>query len=110
MATEELIERLGCHRCRIVTLPYKDANECLEKGISREEIQKCFDEARTLDPEELKPARSYVDQVIDEFYPKEGAVIGYKSPWQYAQDKILFRPLSFQFGLVLMAIGGVFNC
>ncbi len=91
IATEELIERLGRHRCRIVTLPYKDANECLEKGISKEKIQKCFEEARTLDPEELKPARSYVDQVIDEFYPKEGALIGYKPPWQYAQGKILFR-------------------
>lgn len=91
-ATDEIIERLGRHRCRIVNLPYKDANECLQKGVPASEIQKCFDEATTFDPVELKPANFFINQVIEEFYPKENAFIGYYSPWQYAKGKIFFRP------------------
>lgn len=91
-AVAELIERLGRHRCRVVKLPYKDANECLQKDVSKEEIQRCFDEARTLEPEELKAASEFVNEVIDQFYPKEGMVLGYNPPWNYTKGKILFRP------------------
>ncbi|RUQ96565.1 bifunctional DNA primase/helicase [Legionella septentrionalis] len=92
IATKELIERLGRHRCRVVKLPLKDANECLQAGVAEEAIKKCFDLAKTLDPDELKPASQFVGQVIDEFYPKPGTFIGYSSPWEKATDKILFRP------------------
>lgn len=91
-AVNEIISRLGRHRCRLVTLPYKDANECLQKGIKKEEIHQCFDDARTLEPEELKPASAFVDAVINEFYPKEDTTLGYELPWQYAKNKILLRP------------------
>lgn len=90
-ATLELIERLGRHRCRIVKLPYKDANECLQAGVTQEEIQQCFDMAHTLDPDELKSAHEFVDQVIDEFYPQPGVILGYNAPWEKTNDKILFR-------------------
>ncbi|MDW9176990.1 toprim domain-containing protein [Legionella pneumophila] len=92
IATCELVERLGRHRCHIVKLPYKDANECLQANVSREVIQQCFDEARTLDPEELKSANEFVDQVIDEFYPSPDAHLGYEAPWEKTKGKILFRP------------------
>lgn len=91
-ATHELIERLGRHRCRIVDLPYKDANECLQKGVIKENIKKCFDVARTLDPEELRSASLYTEEVIEEFYPNAQTMLGYTPPWQYAHNKILFRP------------------
>ncbi|HAT1781230.1 TPA: toprim domain-containing protein [Legionella pneumophila] len=91
-ATIELLERLGRHRCRLVKLPYKDANECLQKAVSPEEIQECFEKAKTLDPEELKSAKEYAEQVIEEFYPPEGTHLGYESPWDKARSKILFRP------------------
>ncbi len=91
-AVVELIGRLGRHRCRVVEFPYKDPNECLQKGVTKDEIQKCFDEARTLDPDELKQASYFVDQVVNEFFPKEGTILGYNPPWQYALGKILFRP------------------
>ncbi|HEO1402482.1 TPA: toprim domain-containing protein [Legionella pneumophila] len=92
IATIELLERLGRHRCRIVKLPYKDANECLQKEVSQEEIHKCFENAKTLDPEELKSAKEFANQVIDEFYPLEGAHLGYEAPWEKTKGKILFRP------------------
>ncbi len=37
-ATTELMQRLGSHRCRIVKLPAKDANDCLMAGMSQEVI------------------------------------------------------------------------
>ena len=91
-AVSELVERLGRHRCRIVKLPYKDANECLQAGVTANEIRKCFNEARSLDPEELKPASSYVQEVIDEFYPVNGSEVGIPPPWDKVKGKILFRP------------------
>ena len=91
-AVIELVERLGRHRCRIVKLPYKDANECLKANITQNEIQECFNRAHPLDPEELKAANQFVDQVIDEFYPPQGKHLGYTSPWEKVTGKILFRP------------------
>lgn len=92
IATKELIERLGRHRCRVVKLPYKDANECLQHGISKEVMQQCIAEAKTLDPEELKSATEFTEQVIEEFYPLPGTALGYETPWSKTKDKILFRP------------------
>ena len=92
IATKELIERLGRHRCRVVKLPLKDANECLQAGIAVETIKNCFSNAKTLDPDELKSASYFVEQVIEEFYPKSGAFIGYNAPWEKTTGKILFRP------------------
>lgn len=86
-ATQDLIQRLGRHRCRVVTLPFKDANECLQNGVSAVEVKRCFDLAIAQDPDELKRANSFVDQVINEFYSPEG-LIGYKLPWAKTHDKI----------------------
>lgn len=91
-ATLELVERLGRHRCRIVKLPYKDPNECLQHNVTKELLQQCFKEAKSLDPEELKSAHEFFDQVIDEFYPISGTCLGYEAPWQKTKGKILFRP------------------
>lgn len=33
-AAREIASRLGEHRCRLVTLPYKDINECLMNGVN----------------------------------------------------------------------------
>jgi len=91
-AADELIDRLGRHRCRIVELPHKDPNACLQTGMKVEEINKYFSEAKILDPQELKRASHYVDQVIETFYPPSGSHLGYTTPWEKVKDKILFRP------------------
>lgn len=90
-ATLEIIERLGRHRCRVVKLPHKDANECLQKGVTLEQFAACFMQARTMDPEELKNARDYVEDVIAEFYPPEGMPPGLLLPWSKASGNIAFR-------------------
>ena len=90
-AALEIIERLGRHRCRVVKLPHKDANECLQQGVTMEALAACFVQARTMDPEELKNARDYVDDVIAEFYPSDDMPCGMLLPWQKAGGSIAFR-------------------
>ena len=65
-ATEELINRLGRHRCRVVSLPCKDINECRKQGMTAAEIEKLVTDAQSQDPSELKTAIDFNQQVIDE--------------------------------------------
>jgi twinkle protein len=88
-ATEELILRLGGHRCQIVNLPHKDVNECLQKGITKEQIDKCFADSKTPDFEALKLANSYLSDVIDEFYPPGGVLPGFDMPWPQTNFRFL---------------------
>lgn len=92
IATKDLLERLGCYRCKVMKLPYKDANECLQQGVLKEIIHQSMTEAKSLDPAELKSARAFTKQVIEEFYPLEGKLLGYEPAWDKTKDKILFRP------------------
>ena len=92
LAVTEIIERLGRHRCHIVKLPYKDVNECLQNNVTTDIMQRCFNEAKTLDPQELKSATLFAEEVINEFYPPQGVIVGYNTPWDKGKNKILFRP------------------
>ena len=92
IAVAELINRLGRHRCRIVSLPHKDANECLKQGVTKKEIDLCFNQAKLLDPEELKPASSFQRKTEKLFFPDGGIQLGVALPWDKTKDKILFRP------------------
>jgi len=92
IATREIVGRLGAHRCRVVELPLKDPNECLQNGFTHELIKPYFNESVSLDPEELKKLGFFEDSVMTELYPVDGLILGYESPWQKTRDKILFRP------------------
>lgn len=89
-AVAEIIDRLGRHRCRVVELPRKDANDCLCSGISVAEIQACFANAKTQDPNELKNSSEYVNDVIAAFNPTEQET-GFRPPWTKCQT-LRFRP------------------
>ncbi len=92
-AAEEIIERLGRHRCRVVELPepWKDANDLLTNRVSAEQVQALFAKARTLDPTELKPAAEFVDAVIGEFYPSGDEEPGFSPPWERLSARLRFR-------------------
>ena len=90
-ACEALIPRLGRHRCRIVNLPHKDANECLQKGLMPEKIKQYILNAQSLDPDELKAASLFVDRVITCFEDNAHGLSGIAPPWEKAKDKIAFR-------------------
>jgi len=91
-AAAEIAERLGRHRCRVIQLPFKDANECLKLDISAHEMTEFYKSARTLDPSELKPAVHFQDDIIREFYPPPGVSTGFFTPWAKVGSRLMFRP------------------
>lgn len=88
----ELSQRLGKHRCYIVTLPFKDANECLMKNVTYPEIKACFDSAKTQDPEELRRGDSFTKDILSGIFPSDETFMGYSAPWSKTAGKVLFRP------------------
>jgi twinkle protein len=92
IAAEEIANRLGRHRCRRVSLPRKDLNQCLQDGITAAQIRECFEAARSLDPPELRRAGEFIEGVINLFWPPDGLEPGYRLPWHKAADRLAFRP------------------
>jgi len=91
-AADEIANRLGRHRCRRVILPRKDMNECRKAGIGRDEIRRCFETARALDPPELVRAGAFADAVVNLFWPSGDREPGYRLPWSKVGDRLVFRP------------------
>jgi len=91
-AAAELVERLGAHRCKVVDLPMKDANECLVNGIQKADIDYCFTQARSLDPHELRCGTDFLDEALELINPIPGKFLGYTLGWRKTDDCILFKP------------------
>lgn len=92
IAKIDVAKRLGLHRCHIIDLPYKDANECLQNDITPLEISTCMLNARTIDPEELKRAGEFRQQIMDRFFPPEGQRAGFDLPWSKTVGRIRVYP------------------
>lgn len=88
-ATTEIINRLGAYRCRVVKLPHKDANECAKQGVT--DLSEYFDKAKTVDPEELRPASEFLSEVLESFYPPDGEEPGYTTPWPKTNKLLRWR-------------------
>jgi twinkle protein len=80
LAAPDVCKRLGLHRCYIVNLPKKDANECLVGGIKRDEILKILAEAKAIELDEIKHPDEYVDEVHD-YYTVDWSKRGWETPW-----------------------------
>lgn len=91
-AAKEISNRLGIHRCRIVSLPYKDPNECLKQGLPAIEIFECYHNAAYVDPAELKRVMDFEKQVIERFYPPSKKLPGFELPWEKTKGKIRILP------------------
>lgn len=91
-AADEVANRLGRHRCLRVTLPRKDANECLMAGIPQEAIAEAINTAEHLDPDGLRWASHFAEGVVALFWPQPGVHEGYSTPYKKLGDKLLFRP------------------
>lgn len=88
-AIPELCERLGRERVKVVTLPEKDANECLMKGVPATTIIMAMRDARTQDPSELRNAADFEDAVWAEYNRiDEGLLL----PWPKTHENIKLRP------------------
>lgn len=91
-AAEEISSRLGRHRCYRVSLPKKDANECLVDGIEAEAMAGFIRDAKPLDPEGLRRVGDFRDQVLHLFWPEPDDHPGYSTPYGKLTGKLYFRP------------------
>lgn len=91
-AAGEIINRLGRHRCYRVNLPLKDANACRQDGRTKTEMDALLSEAQSYDPDGLKRASAFTDEVIGLFWPKPNEHIGYRTPYGKLGDQLMFRP------------------
>jgi twinkle protein len=91
-AAEEIASRLGRHRCYRVSLPLKDANECLVAGLPQEEMDAALRNAANLDPEGLHSPSHYAEAVGALYYPNPEVRQGYTVPYGKLEGKIEFKP------------------
>lgn len=85
----DIVERLGRERCKLIKLPCKDANDFLKQGKN---VKPHVENAKTLDPQELKPINYYTDKVIDIFSGKSINETGFYTPWPKVKNTLRFRP------------------
>lgn len=83
-AAREVAQKLGLWRCRIVSLPGKDANECLIKGLS---IGECFSEAKVISPETLVTPTHFEAQVQELFCAGKN-LFGIPTAWEGLTEKL----------------------
>lgn len=88
-AVRDLVERLGRERCKVVTLPHKDANDCLMQGIPRDEMLGCLRDAKTCDPSELRDIGEFEDAIWQEYSRRDD---GLCLPWKKTWDQVKLRP------------------
>lgn len=87
-AAAHIATRLGAHRCFACDLgKYKDANEALMDGA---DMGALFDNAHTLDPQELRTATSYIDDVYA-FYADSDRRQGERLPWSKTYQTLGLR-------------------
>lgn len=78
--SKEICKRLGLHRCYIVTLPKKDANDCLLDGMKKEDFEKCLHTAKAIELDEIKKPNEYTSEVM-EYYTTDWSKRGWSTPW-----------------------------
>jgi len=96
-----VVARIGRARCRLVTTPYKDANECLQNGLDRACFRDMVDAARSLDPKELRSASTYREAVLARFFPAEGEQRRLETPF----EKLTARGVGFLPGELVLVNG-----
>ena len=77
----DLSIKLGEWRCKLVTLPLKDANECLMKGTTTAEMAECFNNAEDFKPDTLVTPMFFIERVQELFRQGPG-LFGVKTPWE----------------------------
>ncbi len=89
----ETIKRLGIHRCRIVKLPHKDANDALKAGCCAEDARKWLHESKWSECQGVSEAKEFIADTVEEFYPSPDKDNGFKVKFLKRLDgEICFRP------------------
>lgn len=85
-------KRLGIHRCKIVTLPFKDANEALQKGFNGGQAAEALKAAKVITPEEIKSPDDFRGAIHKFFHPVEGDNSGTGLKVPILGSRFAFRP------------------
>lgn len=94
-AMHKAISRLGHHRCMIVKLPEKDANDCLKKGFTAEDAKTWIDAAKHPTIADFVSLRDLGDRLMDEFFPKPSdakPILLSLFNSKFEDDRFLIRP------------------
>lgn len=79
-AVRNFARRLGLARCLVLTIPgHKDANEALQAGLDANGFASAIAAAKPMAPEQIKTPRSFLDRVVEKFYPPDGQPPGFYS-------------------------------
>lgn len=82
-ARQSILKRLGRERCYLVDFTTgKDANELLAAG-KEAEIHEAIKKGKTQDPEQLRGAGEYIEEVASLFFDKEGAAVSQGIPFPF---------------------------
>jgi twinkle protein len=88
LAAREIAERLGIHRCLRAPLPHKDLNECLLAGVDITSIRTM---AAGYDPQELRCATEYREDILRELFSDEKDQRGFEPLIVGLEGKLRFR-------------------
>lgn len=91
----EVIRRLGTDRCKRVKLGAKDANQWLLDGAEAVDFQQAMQDARPVDPDELRNADDYTEAVKALFYPEPGSPTEPALFLDKEADWFYFRPQEY---------------
>lgn len=105
-AVERIAKRLGLHRVKVVSLPHKDMNKCLQEGWQPSDARKAMDESKRIEISELQGPSAYLDEVYDIFNPRAG-MEGYETPWW---PKLPFRVKPAELTILSGFSGGGKTC
>jgi twinkle protein len=79
-SAKKLAVKVGEWRCHLVTLPKKDANECLKSGVPLEDMIRCFANAKDIKPDSLVMPGHFRDRIQGLFRKGQG-LFGVPTPW-----------------------------
>lgn len=84
-AAVDLSKKLGTWRCKDVSLPHKDVNECLQKGVTIEQLSECMSCAREYRPAMLVGVQALENDVVELF--RDGRnLVGVPTIWKKLDD------------------------
>lgn len=89
---QRAIKRLGAHRCFVVTIPHKDANDALQAGCTAADAAKWIAEARVPAVPGLVIALDLVKRLLSELAPKPQAFTLKFFALSWPATGLYFRP------------------
>ena len=90
--TKTVIDRLGNHRCKVVTIPKKDANECLMAGFTAQDAAEWVAQAAMPRVRRVVAAGELEGRMVAEIQPKDEP---FTLPWmakRWPHSGFWFRP------------------